>query len=204
MSPTPHRYQNPAWELGDVFGWVLDRDPEKFGRIFSLHDWQSALYRVHISSAAAVDPPARTVLLHALQRGVLVARDRDGNRIDPDYWLSKTEADLPALSRAFLFRREEVLKVWPAEPAPASPEEQRAPVRTGLAGRPTSWHLIEPECRRRYANGERYPTRKKWALVLIDWLIQCHPAAARPEGKTLTNKLPGLLRELGGNSPEIK
>jgi hypothetical protein len=73
--------------------------------------------------------------------------------------------------------------------------------RTGLAGKPTSWHLIEAECRRRWQAGERYPgkigeTRSDWARILIEWLKRKHPSAPRPTEKTLKSKLAGLLREL--------
>jgi len=75
------------------------------------------------------------------------------------------------------------------------------PYRTGLAGRPTSWDLVEVECRRRYAAGERYPgklgeSRAEWAQVLINWLKSMHDGAPVPEQKTLTNRLGSLLREL--------
>jgi hypothetical protein len=36
-------------------------------------------------------------------------------------------------------------------------EEQAPPYRTGLPGKPTSWHLVEAECRRRHNDGERHP-----------------------------------------------
>jgi hypothetical protein len=70
------------------------------------------------------------------------------------------------------------------------------PFRTGLSGRPTSWDLIEAEFRRRYAQEERHPTRVEWARVLITWLQSTYSGAPVPRGKTLTNKLAGLLREL--------
>jgi hypothetical protein len=78
--------------------------------------------------------------------------------------------------------------------------------RTGLAGRPTSWHLIEAECRRRYAAKERHPgiggeSRADWADTLIDWLKAAHPHAPVPKVKTVTNKLAGLLHELETQQP---
>jgi hypothetical protein len=81
--------------------------------------------------------------------------------------------------------------------------------RTGLAGRPTrSWHLIEPECRRRYAAGERHPgrageSRAEWARTLIAWLKVNRPLALVPKPKSLTNKLAGLFPELeASNRPK--
>jgi hypothetical protein len=77
-----------------------------------------------------------------------------------------------------------------------------APYRTGLPGRPTSGHLIEGECRRRHAAGERHPKVAEWASVLITWLRSEHPAAPPPAEKTVKNKLSPLLRELDANRPK--
>jgi hypothetical protein len=73
--------------------------------------------------------------------------------------------------------------------------------RTGLQGKPTSWQLIEAECRRRYAAGERHPgnlgeSRAEWARELVQWLRIAHPLAPAVTVKTLTNRLGPLLREL--------
>lgn len=90
--------------------------------------------------------------------------------------------------------------------APAVDANDVIPDRTGLAGRPTSWHLIEAECRQRYEARERHPgkageSRAEWARVLIGWLGAEHPSAAVPQVKTLTNKLGKLLRELVAGAP---
>ena len=95
-----------------------------------------------------------------------------------------------------------------------------APIyRTGLVGKPTSWHLIKAECRRRYKTDERHlnsatgaESPAEWARVLIDWLKSAHKEAPWPTHKTLTNKLSGFLRELQGfrapdtlnRAPDIK
>jgi hypothetical protein len=93
--------------------------------------------------------------------------------------------------------------------ATAAPPSAAGPIyRTGVAGKPTSWHLIAGECRRRYVDGERHHnalTRREspsgWACVLIKWLGANHPNAPRITYKALTNKLPALLRELAGEVP---
>jgi hypothetical protein len=121
MTPTPHRFYWPAWELGDVFGWVLDRDRALFGRIFTEEDWRSASYIALIYPTNEREPRAPTVLLHALQRGELIARDRDGHRIDLDWWLSKNEIDLRKAARRYLCPREEVLKLWLEDGRPTVP-----------------------------------------------------------------------------------
>jgi hypothetical protein len=89
----------------------------------------------------------------------------------------------------------------PARPEAAVVSANTQPERTGLAGRPTCWHLIEAECRHRYAKGERHPGKvgespTGWARVLIKWFSSAHPSARPVTQKTLTNKLFGLLREL--------
>jgi hypothetical protein len=82
------------------------------------------------------------------------------------------------------------------------------PYRTGMAGRPTSWSLIEAECRHRYAEGVRHPndrtkieSRAKWARELIAWLKEAHKGAPVPKEKTLTNRLGALLSKLKGEAP---
>lgn len=84
---------------------------------------------------------------------------------------------------------------------PSSEHTPETPYSTGTAGRPTSWHLIERECRCRHAAGERHPTTAEWARVLADWLSVNHPDAPSPTDKTLRNKLAGLLRELQAQNP---
>jgi hypothetical protein len=93
---------------------------------------------------------------------------------------------------------------------PPPPTERGAAAlayKTGLAGRPTSWHLIETECRRRWKAGERHrksgqESPSKWASELAQWLRTAHPEAAPTALKTLTNKLSPLLRLLTAASPK--
>jgi hypothetical protein len=76
---------------------------------------------------------------------------------------------------------------------------------TGVSGRPSSWGLVEAECRRRFGKNERHPgsdgveSASEWASVLVDWLKAIHPDAPLPTQKTLTNRLSPLLRELARN-----
>ena len=91
---------------------------------------------------------------------------------------------------------------------PAAPPSAAEPIyRTGVAGRPTAWHLVAGECRRRYAAGERHPkaltgreSPSEWAPVLIKWLGANHPDAPAITKKTLSNKLPALFRELAADT----
>jgi hypothetical protein len=101
----------------------------------------------------------------------------------------------------------------PASGAPAGPvldvpgevdqtDHEGEIYRTGLAGRPTSWHLIEAECRKRWVARERHPNQQGVegvslsASVLGSWLQREHPNAVQSKQKTLSNKLSLLLCEL--------
>lgn len=92
-----------------------------------------------------------------------------------------------------------------ADPVATATRVAAEPQRTGTAGRPTSWHLIEAECRRRYIEeGERYSSgagenATEWARVLLEWLRKVHPTAPQPTLNTARTKLPPLLRALKGN-----
>jgi hypothetical protein len=85
----------------------------------------------------------------------------------------------------------------------APPDQPLAAHKTGTAGRPTSWHLVEAEFRRRYANGERHAghgpggeSPSAWTRVLIASLKQNHPDAPTLGLKAARNNLSPLLREL--------
>ena len=117
-------------------------------------------------------------------------------------------------------------RLWPnptatlsvAEPAPAEGatdgvaadgiEAESRIYHTGVPGKPTSWSLIEAECRHRYNAGERHVSKggaqspSEWARILLHWLQGKHPSAPRPTLKTLSNNLSPLLSRLRANSPD--
>jgi len=129
-SPTPHRFDHPIWTIRDVLGWVLDRDPSKFGRLFTEEDTKSALFRVHIYKTTwprpECDPQVLTTVLHALQRSDL--RSYDGtNSVPRDFWTDKTPQYVRDATR-FLFRREDVLALW-RDPRARSSQET-APIES--------------------------------------------------------------------------
>jgi hypothetical protein len=94
------------------------------------------------------------------------------------------------------------VRVRPHEPrtmphdAHHGPKSGAQPYRTGLPGRPTSWHLAEQECHRRWAAGERHPTVTAWAVSLSKWLTETHPEASPLSVQSLRNRLAPLLGEL--------
>ena len=74
-----------------------------FGRIFTEEDWRAAAYIALMFPRHEREPRARTVLLHAPQRGALIAIDRNGKRVKRRRWAFRNESDLPALGRAYRF-----------------------------------------------------------------------------------------------------
>jgi hypothetical protein len=86
--------------------------------------------------------------------------------------------------------------------------------RTGVAGRPTSWSLVEAEVRRHWDKLPRNEMTPKletaeWARIILRWLRRKHPKAPRLMEKTLKNKLAPLLRQLrsaraANQPPEMK
>lgn len=113
-SATPHRFEHPLWEVGDILGWLMDRDPGNFGRFLTQDDFRSEYYvRVILKSGeTSLSLNPRQELLHALQRGQLAAY-RDGRRLDKIEWFSKNETDILNGIRGFVVERDEVLKIWP-------------------------------------------------------------------------------------------
>jgi hypothetical protein len=123
-TPTPHRFDHPVWDLRDVIGWVLDRDPAKFGRIHTMKDAQAAVdCALFYPSQPRTerDPRALTTILHAMQAGQLVAHKGDTG-LPREHWGAQTEIGLrSAISRGLWFWREDVLRLWPVEAASVPP-----------------------------------------------------------------------------------
>jgi hypothetical protein len=113
-SAAPDRFKHPVWDMRDVFGWVLDRDSAKFGRIRTEDDWRAAVWAANFYTTMPrheYDAQAGQTLLHALQRGELVGFNGT-NPVGSDFWIDKTPQQLRGFAR-FLFRREDVLSPWP-------------------------------------------------------------------------------------------
>ena len=107
--PGAARFAHPVWDLRDVVGWVLDRDPGRFGRINSDADWQSAAWAARFypnMPRTEFDRHADQTLLHALQRGEL-AGYQGTVPIPRQFWMDKTELTLRYC--VAYFYREEVL-----------------------------------------------------------------------------------------------
>ncbi len=98
--------------------------------------------------------------------------------------------------RRFLLQRSDVHSLWSrpdTEPAVAS----ETIYKTGVAGKPTSWHLVEAEVRRRWNSGEGHERSTiEWAREMDQWLTQSHPSAPPLKEKSLKNHLAPLLREI--------
>lgn len=113
------------------------------------------------------------------------------DRSEIDRWLGATKEPPPATETGESNARHGA-KV-------PSGEENIISLHTGLPGKPTAWHLIEAECRRRYTAGERHDKKAEWARALRAWVVSAHPGVAGPTEKTIANRLTDLLRELQNN-----
>jgi hypothetical protein len=114
--PSPERFNNPWWVIGDVIGWIDDRNPAQFGRIATAAD----LPRLRFECDSEVRESRPEIkLLRALERGDLVAYDPINRQSVPrEFWRFKNEGDLHALfARGLSFRRDDVLRLWPGDEA---------------------------------------------------------------------------------------
>jgi hypothetical protein len=136
--PSPERFNNSWWVIGDVIGWIADRDPEKFGRIATVADLPLPIFQ---SDPNLRERAPEIRLLRALERGDLVAYDpSNGKPVPRHFWRFKNEGDVSALfGRGYSFEREHVLRLWPesekegpavnaAMAAPPSTKGRRGPV----------------------------------------------------------------------------
>ena len=182
-----------------------------------------------LGEAAAYVARRCQVLIHEAQSGLeralreysVILHDENTLKSIPDLRASKIDWNTSTViggehltingirytARVHVYRRH--LDLWMGKlasfalTAPPSAGPPDAIYRTGLPGKPTTWHLLESECRRRYAVGERYPNKStgrespsEWARALLTWVQSAHPGAPPPKPKTLTNHLSVLLREL--------
>lgn len=115
-------------------------------------------------------------------------------RAEIQRWLGASSATGPAAQEAGANVPRRDATVAPAD-------EKVISIQTGLPGKPTSWHLIEAECRRRYEAGEQHDAKAEWARQLRAWIVSRHPGMSPPTEKTIANRLTELLRELR-NSPK--
>jgi hypothetical protein len=93
----------------------------------------------------------------------------DESKFEINYWGSE----------GFEFCREDVLRIWP---------DTNVIVGTGAAGRPTSWHLVEPEAERLIGQTDCPKTLKNFSVQLAQWLKRNYPQAPRMTPKAIENK----------------
>jgi hypothetical protein len=107
-TPQPWRFLELYWYVRDVLGWLIDRNPKRFGRI---------LTRAEVGAATRYNDPARKehnparTLLHAFQQGRLLGF-RDGQSVPIEFWSTKSITDIRNDVDTRV-RRTEVLVLWP-------------------------------------------------------------------------------------------
>ncbi|MCW2286217.1 hypothetical protein M2323_004044 [Rhodoblastus acidophilus] len=99
-----------------------------------------------------------------------------------------------------------IIELWPTDsnheivPSAASCSAPSAAsetiYKTGVAGKPSSWWLIEKEVRRRFAGFPADVKKTDIAKLMHAWLKETHPEAPPITAKTIENNLTTLLFEL--------
>jgi hypothetical protein len=116
--PTPERFHNFWWTIGDVMGWLADGGARaKFGRIATVADLSPPIFE---DDSEACERRPEILLLRALQQG-LIAHDPRAGPIAPEIWLpSMNEGDIRELfRRGASFKHDEVLARYPEATAPS-------------------------------------------------------------------------------------
>ena len=133
-TPTSWRFNRASWDMSDVIGWLLYRDPKNFGDFFTPGDIRQAI--LHIRNAGIIFQE----LINALQSGALKAL-RNGKEIPSGEWFVQEplhQSLIRALKSGVLFRRADVLKHWPlSEAAQSAPKTHLQPA--------SEMHLDEQE-----------------------------------------------------------
>jgi len=217
MPSSPMRFADPVWDLRDVIGWVLDRDPATFGRLMNEIDVERAVRLAKLYTRwprPECDPNAQTTLLHALQRGDLVAHDGD-TTLPREYWGSRTTRDFRRLLRlAVWFWRDDVLRLWPEAGGPAPPptppstpalppaaEPKEAAEATRARGKPPIPNLtLLKHLQDIKANGGPVPA----ADQLLDKVVAAYPTyhVTRQDVRTVHKRVWGTLPPGPRNKPQ--
>lgn len=80
-------------------------------------------------------------------------------------------------------------------------DEELVALRSGAPGRPSSMHLILTEFQERIRGRRVESTLAEQARLLLAWLIEQHPTAARPTTKTVANRIRQAYRRAMATPP---
>ena len=156
-----------------------------------------------VGKRGAIPIPYATLdVLEALKQGVITSQrqGKNKNKIAPELWygaeiLGDGTAKLQDGVGARLWRPNRYGIDVLASEVRAYVHSRQPKAATGRRGRPSSWHLVEEELRRRWAEGERHSNRE-WARVLCGWLSTSHPSAAPLGTKGIENRIGEIIKEL--------
>lgn len=98
-------FGKPGWSKWRIYSWIAHRDRSQICAIKN----RSNLGGLQFYARPCVDRRPEETLLHALQADKLKAIDSGGKEIVADYWLGKEARDIGDV----IFRRVDVLRVWP-------------------------------------------------------------------------------------------
>jgi hypothetical protein len=85
----PWRFNERCWSIRDSLGWLYEPDPARFGRIITIQHLRAER---RCYSGRTEEKPERALLV-ALRRGY-TRSFRTGQELPPEYWNTKTLADL--------------------------------------------------------------------------------------------------------------
>ncbi len=159
----------------------------------------------------------RNCAVHAFLKGVNVCVGYlDGRKTviprnawsgEPDWEKGTLCFDGNTYSQIAVVKEKELSKEkWESVKEIAGADPGQKITRTGVAGRPSSIHVIEIELRRRVEQKEAEKTMAAESRYLARWLREAHPDLPPTTPKGIANKLGKLFRALkeGRDLPEIK
>jgi hypothetical protein len=174
----------------DAFDQLLSRAASDELRVTGVRDGERVSVKGDTFIAIAVDYPFADT-----PRGLRNTDDlylRSYAYVDDERWRAGFDDSLcdrngPKITR-LMVAKSDVARWWPFG-AFAECEPREEPRRTGLAGRSTSWHLVEAEFLQRHQAGEASRAISEEADRLAAWLKRAHPNAPSATPKTISNRL---------------
>jgi hypothetical protein len=114
-SPAAREFLDPFWSVRQIIGWLIDRDPRQFSRLFDRTD---LLAQLRYKKPAEGDHDPLRTLLNAFQEGRLLGV-RKGKKVSAETWATTTIEHLRGDVDTRVWRGD-VLRLWPEAAAVAA------------------------------------------------------------------------------------